>query len=123
MKLLGKSRPHRRIIVVLLCLSFSSFSLYASSCFASQSHLTESEPSHSHQPHDSINTDDSHHHDDVTHTCICKYSDLLNSSVVRSTPPAVTTAIASLPIPLIKEVRSIIPTIQSPRHTRAPPVI
>ncbi len=129
MKLLGKSRPHRRLIVVLLCLSFFSFTLYASSCFASQSHLTESEPSASHQHHASINIDDSHHpdsghrHDDVTHTCICKYSDLHNSSASRSTPPVVTTAIASIPLPAPRETHFITTTIHTQRHTRAPPII
>ena len=126
MTLRGKSGTRRHLIVLLLCLSLISFTIYASSCFARQNHLAESD--NTHHAHDSIDTDDHHHdrghrHDDAAHACICKYSDLLNSSVIRSTPPTVTTVISSPPLPTFKEVFSFTTSHHFPRHTRAPPAL
>jgi len=129
MTLWGKSKRRRHYIALLLCLSFFSFTLYASSCFASQSHLPESEPAHSHHSHKAMNIDASHqhdgghHHDEATHTCVCKYSDLLNSSVITPSPQTVTPAIVSPSLPPLTEVPSITTTIHTLRHTRAPPAI
>ncbi|MFQ5328405.1 MAG: DUF2946 family protein [Thermodesulfobacteriota bacterium] len=127
MKLPGKSRTRQRLVVALLCLSFFSFTLYASSCFASQNHLPESEPSHAHYSHEAMDSntshqhDGGHRHDEASHTCICKYADLLNSTIIRSAPHTVTPALVSLPLPPLTEVPSITPALHTLRHTRAPP--
>ncbi|MFQ5586455.1 MAG: hypothetical protein ACE5GF_06510 [Thermodesulfobacteriota bacterium] len=124
MMLQRKYRTSRYLLTGWLCLSLLSFTLYASSCFTHQAHPSDSDSSHhdNNSVHgDGHHHDTGHHHDKTVHTCICKCANLLNSSVVKSTPAIVKAPFVPLPLSVAQEVLSIATTYHSPGHIRAPP--